>query len=259
MCKDLEWADKSANKPSIQATLSAPGSSRGTSGTSASDAARAKVVHEAFEQRGLWIRSIQMSHTECITADPIKLKADMSVGGDFADSWSFAAPELPQYFFQMEPEEGKRLVALIVDWALTADRFVECSTVDKSSNKTFGPQDKRRTFGETKEAMGKFRKTLRPSAPGKLIGHNEIRSVQIDRSALVGLLWNPILRPTALSEGKGKAWTTWQDSRQRFQEFVNDIAKRGAGKNGLPVFRYEVNAANAPPMVLEYLDFISPM
>ncbi len=210
----------------------------------------ASAVQKAFEEHGLWLRSVQFKNCQCVTEPnipPLDEKT-RSVKGLYADSWTYAHPSIAQYLFQMHPTEGKRAVALIVDWKKTAERFVEYALKDMSSNKRFGDKDVAKTEDETARDMEKMRREL---ANKKAIEHNEVRTCQIHKEALVGLIWSPILNPTALSDG-GMRWE--EQTKPKFINFVKKLQTAGAAKDGLPIFSYEVSAAG---MTLTYIDFIA--
>ena len=256
----LDYADKPATTAALKATTSVPRVGKGPDlgGSSAnaavSDVLKAKEdVLSAFGKHGLWVRSIQMKNCQCLTNPGVELPDDMSVGGLYADSWTLAHPQVPQYFFQMHPEDGKRAVALIVDWKKTADRYVEYSLRDMSSNKTFADGRKRKKPGETHIDMTNMLAELTEELQsGRKIEHNEVRTVQIDKSALVGLLWNPILNPTALSDGG----VTWDETKPKFQKFAEDLLKRKVPlARVLPIFSYQVEGKG---MTLRYEDHIVP-
>jgi len=264
MSRDLEaptdFADNAATDAALEATTALGGGGKEPKpegskvNVAESDVLKAtNEVLTAFGKGGLWIRSIQMKNCQCLTDPEIKLADDMSVGGMYADSWTLAHPQVPQYFFQMHPEDGKRAIGLIVDWTKTADRYVEYSLRDMSSNKTFADGTKRKTAGETHIRMTNMLAELRQELQsGGQIEHNEVRSVQIDKTALVGLLWNPILKPTPLSDG-GK---TWDETKPKFQRFADGLLRRNVPlARFLPVFSYE---AGGKGMTLRYAGSIVP-
>lgn len=115
----------------------------------------------------------------------------------------------------LHPTEGKRAVALMVDWTKTSDRYVEYALKDMSSNKRFGDKDVVKPK-DTEKDMLAMRGALRNQ---KSVEHNEVRTCQVRKEALVGLIWSPILHPTALSDGGA----TWEDSKNKFQQFAKTL------------------------------------
>ncbi|MCW7541062.1 hypothetical protein OOT46_24905 [Aquabacterium sp. A7-Y] len=215
--------------------------------SSAGGAAVAEIL-KTYEKHGLWLRSVQIKNCQCVTEpDTAPQASTRSVAGMYADSWTYAHPRIAQYLFQLHPTEGKRAVGLIVDWTQTADRYVEYALKDMSSNKKFGDKDVAQTPDKTAIDMAEI---LRQLAGQPNVEHNEVRSCQIRKEALVGLIWSPILRPTPLSDGG----VTWQDSKDKFEKLVRALKAAGAAQNGLPVFTYEVTGGG---MVLSPLDFIA--
>lgn len=207
---------------------------------------QAGEIQKTFLDHGLWLRSVQMKNCQCLTNPDIPLdEKTRSVKGLFADSWTYAHPSIGQYLFQMHPTEGKRAVALMVDWTKTIDRYVEYALKDMSSNKRFADKDVVKPDA-TKQDMLAMRQAL---ANQKSVEHNEVRTCQVRKEALVGLIWSPILHPTAFSDGTA----TWEDSKEKFQKFVQTLQAAGAGTKGLPVFTYEVSGG----MILTYLDFLA--
>lgn len=205
------------------------------------------AVLQVFGKSGLWLRSVQFKNCQCLTEPDIKFDANTrSVKGLFADSWTYAHPSIAQYLFQLHPTEGKRAVALIVDWTQTADRYVEYALKDMSSNKKFGDKDVAKSPDQTVLDMQLMRGAL---AGLTSIEHNEVRTCQIQKQALVGLIWSPILKPTALSDGK----ETWEESKPAFQSFLRTLQAAGVAPSGLPIFTYEV----AGGMTLTFLDFVA--
>jgi hypothetical protein len=214
---------------------------------SSAGTAAAAEIDKVFTEKGLWLRSVQFKNCQCITDPDIPFNTSTrSVSGLYADSWTYAHPTIAQYLFQLHPTEGKRAVALIVDWTKTADRYVEYSFKDMSSNKRFGERDFAKPPDQTDKDMTRMRAEL---AGLKSVEHNEVRTCQVNKEALVGLIWSPILRPTGLSDGAA----TWDESRAKFVTFVAALKRAGAAEHGLPVFMYEV----AGGMTLTYLDFIA--
>ncbi len=197
-----------------------------------------------------------MKNCQCLTEPVIDLPDDMSVAGLYADSWTLAHQQVPQHFFQMHPEDGKRAIALMVDWTKTADRYVEYSLKDMSSNKKFADGKKRKRLEETRKDMAdmlaEIKVIKKELKKGQMIEHNEVRTVQIDKSALVGLLWNPILKPTGLSEGR----KNWNDTKLDVQKFVVGLKKSGVRVDPfLPIFSYKVESDE---MELEHIGHIVP-
>ena len=208
---------------------------------------QAQNIQKTFSDHGLWLRSVQMKNCQCLTEADITLdETTRSVKGLFADSWTYAHPSIGQYLFQLHPTEGKRAVALMVDWTKTSDRYVEYALKDMSSNKRFGDKDVVKPPADTTKDMVALRNAL---GGQKSVEYNEVRTCQIHKKALVGLIWSPILHPTALSDGGA----TWEASKKKFQQFVKTLQAVGAGSNGLPVFTYEVSGG----MTLTYLDFLA--
>lgn len=208
---------------------------------------RADELRKTFESDGLWLRSVQFKNCQCLTEPNITLDPQTrSVGGLFCDAWTYAHPTIPQYLFQLHPTEGKRAVALIVDWTKTDDRYVDYTITDRSSNKTFESKAVAKLPEETRTDMAAMRRQL---AGLSTVSHNEVRTCQVRKEALVGLIWSPILLPTGLSDGG----VTWEDTKARFQVFIRDLQSKGVATQGLPIFTYEVGAA----MVLTYIDFIA--
>ena len=206
------------------------------------------AVLQVFEQSGLWLRSVQFKNCQCLTEPDIKFDATTrSVKGLFADSWTYAHPSIAQYLFQLHPTEGKRAVALMVDWTQTADRYVEYALKDMSSNKRFADKDVAKSPEQTALDMQAMRGAL---AGQKSIEHNEVRTCQIQKQALVGLIWSPILKPTVLSDGR----ETWEESKPRFESFLRKLRAAGVAPNGLPIFTYEVSGSG---MTLTFLDFVA--
>ena len=205
------------------------------------------AVLDVFERSGVWMRAVQFKNCQCVTAPDIRFDASTrSVSGLFADSWTYAHPSIGQHLFQMHPTEGKRAVALIVDWTQTDDRYVSYSVTDASSNKTFLPKEVAQPPEQTARDMAAMRREL---AGRNSVDHNEVRTCQIQKRALIGLIWNPILRPTPLSDGGA----TWEDSKAKFQAFMRTLQAAGVAPNGLPVFTYEVSGG----MTLTFLDFLA--
>lgn len=214
--------------------------------SSAGRTAAAEIL-KVFSDSGLWLRSVQFKNCQCVTEPDIQLDATTgSVKGLFADSWTYAHPSIAQYLFQLHPTEGKRAVALVVDWTKTSDRYVEYALKDMSSNKKFGDKDLVKPAAQTARDMARMRTEL---AGQKSIDHNEVRTCQIRKDGLVGLIWSPILHPTPLSDGG----VTWDESKPRFEKFVQALQSAGAATKGLPIFTYEV----AGGMTLTYIDFIA--
>lgn len=219
-----------------------------------------KSVCDALAKEGLWVRSIQMKHAECLTADEIDINAvrERGLKDVYIDCWTYAHVAIPQTFFQMGEDESGRALALIVDWQKTKDRYVSYSAGDASSNKTPLATARLPEAGKAEKDMS----ALRGEVAGKE-AHNEVRTVQICRSALVGLLWHPILRPRmGLSDGHA----TWEATRPRFQSFVNALTYKSLDNRrvhvcpgGLPVFRYRiVEAQKTRTMKFEQIDYLLP-
>jgi hypothetical protein len=207
---------------------------------------RSEEILKAFKEDGLWLRSVQFKNCQCLTEPDIKLDPKTrSVAGLFCDAWTYAHPTISQYLFQLHPTEGKRAVALIVDWTKTADRYVDYAVTDRASNKTFESNAVAKMPEETRRDMETMRKTL---SSVSVVGHNEVRTCQIRKDALVGLIWSPILLPTPLSDGG----VTWDDTKSKFEKFVLQLKSKGVAKQGLPIFTYEVSSG----MTLTYIDFI---
>ncbi|WP_414439809.1 hypothetical protein [Burkholderia sp. 22PA0106] len=204
-------------------------------------------IQRTFEEHGLWIRTVQMKNCQCLTDATISFNQRTRLVGNLdGDSWTYVHPTIPQYLYQFAPDNGKRAVALIVDWTKTKDRFVEYSLIDMSSNKRFPPNTLAKTPDETERDMRKMRAEL----AGKThIEHNEVRACQIRKDALVGLVWNPVTNGTSLSEGRA----TWEASKPAFENFIKKLQKHQVAASGLPIFMYSVSGG----MALHYLDFIS--
>lgn len=165
--------------------------------------------------------------------------------GMFCDSWTYAHPSISQDFFQMGGDNGRRAVALMVDWTKTKDRYVQHFLEDASSNKTFVNE-----FAKPDKCEGAMR-SLRDELGGRAVMHNEVRAAQIRREALIGLLWSPV-RGSVFVTAEGEE--TWEQTKPKFQKFVNEIQKAGAAQGGLPIFVYERSATG---MRLDFLDFIA--
>jgi len=232
---------KTPQKPPVSVVASPPVHVRSDAGRP-----RSEEILKAFKEDGLWLRSVQFKNCQCLTEPDITLDPKTrSVAGLFCDAWTYAHPTISQYLFQLHPTEGKRAVALIVDWTKTADRYVDYAVTDRASNKTFEANAVARLPEETQRDMATMRKTLSGIS---VVGHNEVRTCQIRKDALVGLIWSPILLPTALSDGG----VTWEDTKSKFEKFVLQLQSKGVAKKGLPIFTYEVSSG----MTLSYIDFI---
>lgn len=207
---------------------------------------RAAEIQQKFKTKGVFVRSIQLKHVECVNAPLVAFDPrTRSVAGMYCDAWTLSHPTIPQRFFQMGGEEAKRAISLIVDWTATDDRIVRCSAKDASTNKTFGPKDLAMTPDEAEAALA----DLLLECKG-MKDHNEVNICQVARASLVGLIWSPIERPTILSDGTNE----WQTTRPKVQRWVTDKLKpQGAATNGLPVFTYAISATE---MTLTYLDFL---
>ena len=199
-------------------------------------------VLKIFETRGLWVRSIM--HTGflyCLNAppiDPVTLNIAKATGkwqgGEeiFMDAWSLVHPEIKMVLFQMGKETGTRNVALLVDWALTADRFLDFSGKDKSSNKKVSGKDVLHTPGECKQELTAQIAVAQKKGGGGVGDHNEVNTIQINEDALVALIfcatkdcaaWNP----------HGKALMT------EFVKKTKDSKPRAPKRANYPVFTYD--------------------
>lgn len=98
-----------------------------SSGVQSANLARAfpgdKEIQAKFAKEGLWVRSVQIKNCQCITEPVIAFNAaTRDVSGLYCDAWTFAHATISQKFFQLDPLEGKRALALIVDWTKTKAR-----------------------------------------------------------------------------------------------------------------------------------------
>jgi hypothetical protein len=222
-----------------------------------SEAGRTKAteVLKTFTTHGLLVRSVQLKHCECILSPNIEFDSETRdvPMGTWIDGYTYAHPSIAQIFFQLSPSgssatgEGKRAMALVIDWTKTEDRYFDYSTGDMSANKQALSGAKTKELGQCARDMGILRREL---GDGRNHGHNEVRFIQIHKESLVGLIWCPIALPTPLSDGR----ETWDEvSKGLFARQVEKFKTAGTALDGLPIFTYEVNAG----MTLEYLDFIS--
>lgn len=223
-----------------------------------SEAGRAKAVEilKTFAASGLLVRSVQMQHVECVTSADIAFDPDTGVvaAGTWLDGYTYAHPTIVQNFFQLQPNggnptgvEGKRAMALLIDWTKTSDRYFDYSLKDMSANKQALHGAKTRGAKQCEVDLAEVRKAL---GDGKTHDNNEIRFIQIRKAALVGLIWCPIPIPTALSDGRA----TWdEESKGKFRAMIVKFKAAGAAAEGLPIFTYGLGAC----MTLEYLDFLA--
>lgn len=214
----------------------------------------ANAVIETFKKDGLLVRSVQLKNCQCITADDIGFdSATREIPkGAYIDGYTYAHPSIAQLFFQLSPNggersgEGKRAMALLIDWRQNQDRYVDSSTTDMSANKQGLVGSKTREVQDCARDVAELQRALGDS---KFHSHNEIRFIQVAKDSLVGLIWCPIDNPTPLSDG-GQTWDI--GSKDKFTRKVAEFKAAGAAKNGLPVFTYTLGAQ----MTLEYLDYI---
>jgi hypothetical protein len=208
----------------------------------------ASKVIEKFGATGLWFRSIQITKADYLTKYSKSFDtSNKDVAGAWADCWSFAHHDIVQSYFQVAPKdgtEGKRAAALIVDWTMTSNHYVDFSLKDASSNKRFqgGATTKP---SECEAAM----KTMLQELRGKKIDNCEVRSCEFNNVALVGLVWGPIKHPTGISEADGD----WPSSKHVFTDFLQTLQHAGIATGGLPVFVYQ-NSESV--QTLEYIDFV---
>jgi hypothetical protein len=196
--------------------------------------------------KGLWCRSIQLKHPECLTAKDIEFNPK-DLDRQFCDCWSFAHSDIPQEFFQLAQKDksGARCIALLVDWRKTTDRYVEYSLQDASSNKTFlkGTSVKP---DQCAEHMGKMLENLRGK---KTVTCNEVRTCQIKKDALVGLLWGPVVGNSLEPEGKAE----WGETRSAIVKLVQTLKDNNIALQGLPIFCYSNSETTQS---LDYMDYI---
>lgn len=115
-----------------------------------------------------------------------------------------------------------------------------------------------KSAADCKKAMADMKKAL---AIGKVVTHNEVQSVQINKRALVGILWCPLQISIFSVEPRGRA--QWDAEMRAFlTEEVGKWASAMTGPDGtaaisagLPVFTYAVSEFKGT-MELKYIAFI---
>jgi hypothetical protein len=202
----------------------------------------AQAVIQKFASKGLLLRSVQQKNSQCLTAQPITLAADKprDVGSQYCDAWTLGHPSVPCPLYQMGGgDEGKRSVALIVDWTQTKDRIVSCHSIDIASNKKFVEGTQTLPTLDVERVMAEHLTQVKGKTE-----HNEVRTCQISKEALVGLIWSPITSGNFFAKKEGGA--TWEATKAKFQEYLQTLKEGGVPiVAGLPVFRYTVEGGKS--------------
>ncbi|HEY6880758.1 MAG TPA: hypothetical protein VI299_22195, partial [Polyangiales bacterium] len=143
----------------------------------------ARALLTRFASHGLLVKSVQANCPEKHTStNPPERAPGADVTGMQRFCWSLIHPTTPQPLFQMSPASatenlGLRCLAIVLDWTLTWDRFVDASVADATSGSTFAAGEKLATSLESvTETLKNF---LPKAAKAAANQNNEVRTITV--------------------------------------------------------------------------------
>jgi hypothetical protein len=198
------------------------------------------AVYQRFMRDGLLARSVQAHAPHNFKTDvDSDLKPGDSVVGQHRDCWSFIHPWIKMPLYQMsnldvDPQKLAvgRSMAMLVDWTATWDRVVDAVVQDASSNQTFVSGKLPAKLTDLAQDMEAFIGKL---ATASSVTNNEVRTIQVKNSALVGFIWSPSVKSaqSILNKAAGSDWK--KDAKPHFQKYVDTICSRQTKEDINPV------------------------